>query len=82
MEIKSFAVSTLQNYLIISADEIDGLVPNGSKTSAHDDVIKWEHFPRYWPFVWEIHQSPVRPVTRSFHVFFDPHLNKRLSKQW
>ena len=25
--------------------------------------------------------SPQRPVTRSFDVFFDPHLNKRLSKQ-
>ena len=23
-----------------------------------------------------------RPGTRSFHVFFDLHLNKRLSKQW
>ena len=22
----------------------------------HDDVIKWKHFPRYWPFVWGIHQ--------------------------
>ena len=20
--------------------------------SLHDDVIKWKHFPRYWPFVW------------------------------
>ena len=25
----------------------------------HDDVIKWKHFPRYWPFVWGIHRSPV-----------------------
>ena len=25
----------------------------------HDDVIKWKHFPRYWPFVREIHQSLV-----------------------
>ena len=25
----------------------------------HDDVINWKHFPRYWPFVWEIHRSPV-----------------------
>ena len=25
----------------------------------YDDVIKWNHFPRYWPFVWGIHQSPV-----------------------
>ena len=25
----------------------------------HDDVIKWKHFPRYWPFVWGIHRPPV-----------------------
>ena len=25
----------------------------------HDDVIKWNHFPRYWPFVRRIHRSPV-----------------------
>ena len=25
----------------------------------HDDVIKWKHFPRYWPFVRGIPQSPV-----------------------
>ena len=25
----------------------------------HDDVIKCKHFPRYWPFVWGIHRSPV-----------------------
>ena len=24
-----------------------------------DDVIKWKHFPRNWPFVREIHRSPV-----------------------
>ena len=24
-----------------------------------DDVIKWKHFPRYWPFVKGIHRSPV-----------------------
>ena len=51
----------------------------------NDDVIKWKHFPRYWPFVRGIHQSAVvpaqRPVTRSFDVFFDLHLNKRLSEQ-
>ena len=32
---------------------------------SHDDVIKWKHFPRYWPFVQGIHRSPV---TRSFDV--------------
>ena len=25
----------------------------------HDDVIKWKHFPRNWPFVWGIHRSLV-----------------------
>ena len=28
-------------------------------TWSHDDVIKKKHFPRYWPFVRGIHQSPV-----------------------
>ena len=27
-------------------------------TFFHDDVIKWKHFPRYWPFVRGIHQAP------------------------
>ena len=25
----------------------------------HDDVIRWKHFPRNWPFVRGIHRSPV-----------------------
>ena len=29
------------------------------EATLHDDVIKWKHFPRYWPFVWGIHRSPV-----------------------
>ena len=48
----------------------------------HDEVIKWKHFPRYWPFY--VGNSPVptqRPVTRSFDVFLHLRLNKRLSKQ-
>ena len=28
-------------------------------TFLHDDVIRWKHFPRYWPFVRGIHRSPV-----------------------
>ena len=27
--------------------------------NVHDDVIKWKHFPRYWPFVRGIHRSLV-----------------------
>ena len=38
-------------------------------------VIKWKPVPRYHPFVREIHRStvdsPQRPVTRNFDVFFD-----------
>ena len=32
---------------------------HGSILLAHYDVIKWKHFPRYWPFVRGIHRSPV-----------------------
>ena len=26
---------------------------------SHDNVVKWKHYPRYWPFVRGIHLSPV-----------------------
>ena len=29
------------------------------RTDDPDDVIKWKHFPRHWPFVRGIHRSPV-----------------------
>ena len=29
------------------------------QSKCHDDVIKWKHFPRYWPFVRGSHRSPV-----------------------
>ena len=35
------------------------LVFNLASQAVHDDVIKWKHFPRNWPFVREIHRSPV-----------------------
>ena len=28
-------------------------------TNPSNDVIKWKHFPRHWPFVRGIHRSPV-----------------------
>ena len=31
----------------------------------HDDVIKWKHFPRYWPFVREIQRLPVNSPHRG-----------------
>ena len=31
----------------------------------HDDVIKWKHFPHYWPFVRGIHRSLVNSTHKS-----------------
>ena len=32
---------------------------------SHDDVIKWKHFPRNWPFVRGIHRSRWLPRTKA-----------------
>ena len=52
----------------------------------HDDVIKWKHLPRYWPFVRGIHWSPVNSRHKGqwrgalmFSLICA--LNKRLNKQ-
>ena len=36
-----------------------GFELNGQELPSHDDVIKWKHFPRHWPFVRGTHRSPV-----------------------
>ena len=58
---------------------------NSLCTSPHDDVIKWQYFPRYWPFVRGIHRSRWIPHTKASDAelwcFFDLRLNKRLNKQ-
>ena len=51
-----------------------------------NDVIKWIHFPRYWPFVRGIHRSPVNSPhkgqwRRALKFSLICALNKRLSKQ-
>ena len=61
------------------------LVHSALKTE-HDDVIKWKHFPSYWPFVRGIHRSPVDShhkghLMRSSNDFFGLRLNKRLRKR-
>ena len=132
----SVIISTNTRVLRLSVD-VFHLLGSLSAAVCHDDVMKWKHFPRYWPFVRGIHRSPVnsphkasdaelwcflwstldqtvlsvmmtswngnifrvtgplcgeftghrwipltKPVTRSFDVFFDLRLTKRLSKQW
>ena len=52
----------------------------------HDDVIKWKHFPRYWPFVRVIHRSPVNSPHKgqwrgALMSSLICALNKGLSKQ-
>ena len=51
------------------------------------DVIKWKHFPRYWPFVRGIHRSPVNYPHKGqwrgslmFSLIYA--LNKWLNIQW
>ena len=49
-----------------------------------DDVIKWKHFPRNWPFVRGIHRSPVNSLHKDQwrgNAFIDLRPNKQLSKQ-
>ena len=51
-----------------------------------DDVIKWKHIPRYWPFVRGIHRSPVNSPHKcqwrgALMFLIVLRLNKRLSKQ-
>ena len=40
------------DFKCVSSNTTWGLMP-------HDDVIRWKHFPRYWPFVRGIHRSSV-----------------------
>ena len=74
------AISTKIN-LLCAHKQFDTRVHTREKVSwwKKHDVIKWKHFPRNWPFVREF--PAQRQVTRSFDVFFDLRLNKRLSKQ-
>ena len=35
------------------------------KSPPYNDVIKWKHFPPYWPFMRGIHRSPVNSPQRG-----------------
>ena len=72
--------TTFHNLLKVTRQEKSN-VASWTPWPAHDDVIKWKHFPRYWPLPVPGEFHAKRPVTRSFDVFFDLRLNKRLSKQ-
>ena len=48
----------LKAYCTSSRKEVESI-------DIYDDVIKWKHFPRYWPFSREIHRSPVNSPHKS-----------------
>ena len=56
---------TVQNHFVYSNDmgcrtEMNHIIWCVWLTAvSHDDVIKWKHFPRNWPFVRGIQRSPV-----------------------
>ena len=66
---------------------LDHIFMNWSTPGAafYDYVIKWNYFPRYWPFVQGIHRSPVnsphKGLWRGALIFPLMCSNKRLSKQ-
>ena len=69
-------------WLVLALEVVTGM----DSPTIHDDVIKWKHFPRYWPFVRGIHGSPVNSPHKGqwrgalmFSLICA--LNKRLSKQ-
>ena len=41
------------------------LITSCSIPNIHDNVIKWKHFPHYWPFVREIHRSLVNSTHKG-----------------
>ena len=53
-----FFLCTSQIFRKISQN-VDQIVEVVDKQRFHDGVIKWKHFPRYWPFVRGIHRSSV-----------------------
>ena len=53
----------MMSYCLIKIGK--SLCPLLQKIQGHDDVIKWKHFPRYWPFVRGIHRSPVNSLHKG-----------------
>ena len=54
--VMSSQVKDASDMLAAALEQMDGLLAG---QRIHDDVIKWKHFPCYWPFVRGIHLSPV-----------------------
>ena len=49
----------------VAAPIVVGSVISPALQLLHDDVIKWKHFPGYWPFVWEFTVHRWIPRTKA-----------------
>ena len=62
IHLKTFILFRSENFkpLKLKSMNIYKLFINGARSlpGVHDDVIRWKHFPCYWPFVQGIHRSP------------------------
>ena len=58
-------LKTLKVRINVPNDDQDSHPYNFPLLCMHDNVIKWKHFPRYWPFVRGIHRSPVNSPHRG-----------------
>ena len=47
------------------SSSVPGRAENVKKSTIYDDVIKWKHFPLYWPFVRGIHRSLVNSTQKG-----------------
>ena len=56
---EAFSMKALQRHRIWSSFIQSTACCLHTVPNTHYDVIKWKHFPRYWPFVRGIHRSPV-----------------------
>ena len=65
MPLKSYLAETIelkqyqQIITVCCKIKIQDATIKAKHNHTHDDVIKWKHFPRHWPFVRGIHWSPV-----------------------
>ena len=54
-----YQAMTWTNFDPLSVTNLREIFQRNFIWNAHDDVIKWKHFPCYWPFVRGIHRSSV-----------------------
>ena len=58
---RSFTVCVQRLWTILHNDDNE----REQNAWSRDDVIKWKHCPRYWPFVRGIHRGPVNSLHKG-----------------